>query len=78
MGMTDLRARLADALREHARRTDPNHPCWPKCRCGFDPEAYDFDNGGWPGHVAGVLLSKFDIRERITVDTSKDFELPWA
>ena len=68
--MTDLRARLADALREHRRLTGD------RCLCKWDAPD-DPEIGHWE-HLAGVLLAEFDIRERITIDTSKDFELPWA
>lgn len=52
---TDVRQVMIDVLAEHSRRTDPNHPAWPKCHCGFDPEA-PTEGDTWAEHAADESL----------------------
>ena len=55
--MPDVRQIAIDVLDQHSRRTDPNHPGWPKCRCGFDPEESE---SSWSEHVTDYLLATFN------------------
>jgi hypothetical protein len=70
--MSDIRERIADVLFTETARivfADTDDELTKRVAAVMSMSA---------GQLADVLLSKFDIRERITVDTSKDFELPWA
>lgn len=44
---------VADVLRQHGRRIDPNHPGYGNCRCGFVVEMPD----DWAGHVAEAVTT---------------------
>ena len=51
----DTRKRIAITLKQHSRRTDPNHPGWPNCRCGFDCE-----DGDWSEHAADEVMRQLE------------------
>ncbi len=69
MSDNTIRARLADVLEQHELM-------FGGCSCGWRwVRAVDSRKHN---HLADVLLSEFDIRERITVTREEEFELPWA
>jgi hypothetical protein len=73
--MTDLRTRLTDALRSHATAQLQNWETKWRCECGDNEFSSKLE---WAQHLADVLSSEFDIRERIIVTRDDEFELPWA
>lgn len=53
----DTRKLIAITLKQHGRRTDPNHPGWPNCRCGFNCE-----DGDWSEHAADEVAKVLTIQ----------------